>query len=97
MLTNTLRQQTVRRMTREQKAAMIAADIAASRQATEAHLAAFRARQEKTAAMRAAGTSEADIWKETDSWYDPRTPAERERDAAAEDWQQQVRDLRASL
>jgi len=43
MLTNSPRQQEVRRMTRAQKAAMLAERIAADHAVNEAHLARFRA------------------------------------------------------
>lgn len=43
MLTNSARQQATRRMTRDQKAAMLAERIAADHAANEAHLARFRA------------------------------------------------------
>lgn len=69
MRTNSARQQTTRRMTREQKAAMLTADIEAGYRATEAELAEYRRRKDCIQAMRENGEPESDIQYVVNSWY----------------------------
>ena len=61
MLTNSPRQQEVRRMTPAQKVAMLAERIAQDHAVNEAHLARFRATRDLWAAAHAAGLSPADL------------------------------------
>ena len=57
------------------------ADVAAGWEQREHERRERDRRTERIAAMRRDGASEADIWAETNSWFDPRTADERAADA----------------